>query len=171
MMIGEVDVVRKDFKVNNNRGHDLFCSLYEPQNLDTYPCVVYLHGNSGNRIEAEAAVNHLLPHGIGVFCFDFAGTGNSGGEFLSLGWFEALDLIVVMDHLRKVPKIGKIALWGRSMGAVTSLLYTGMYDTNIAGLVMDSPFSCINSLSVKHIEDKSGLPTFLSQLIFSYLKS
>jgi hypothetical protein len=47
-------------------------------------------------VEASHIVSYLLPQKIGVFCFDFAGTGNSEGEYISLGWYEALDLIVVL---------------------------------------------------------------------------
>jgi alpha-beta hydrolase superfamily lysophospholipase len=87
-----------------------------------------LHGNCGNRREALCAVEKLVEKNIAVFCFDFAGTGNSDGEYISLGWYEALDLIVVLGQIKKMKKVKKIALWGRSMGAVTALLYTGLYD-------------------------------------------
>ena len=60
-----------------------------------------------------------------MFSFDFAGTGNSVGKYISLGWYESLDLIVILGQLKKMQKITKIALWGRSMGAVTALMYAG----------------------------------------------
>jgi len=91
--------------INNNRGHDLECSLYEPQGCESYPVVIYLHGNCGNRREAFKVVEHLLPHNIAVFCFDFAGTGNSDGEFISLGWYEALDLIIIINKICSWEKV------------------------------------------------------------------
>jgi hypothetical protein len=36
--------------------------------------------------------------------------------------------------------VSTIGLWGRSMGAVTALMYAD-YDPSIGGLVLDSPFS------------------------------
>lgn len=36
-------------------------------------------------------------------------------------------------------KVSKIGLWGRSMGAATSLFY-GQKDPSVAALVLDSPF-------------------------------
>jgi len=108
--LGDVKCRRHDMVINNNRGHDLQCSFYEPQGCKSYPIVVYLHGNCGNRREAYSAVKWLIPQNIAVFCFDFAGTGNSQGDFISLGWYEALDLIVIIGKIRRMQKVKSIAL-------------------------------------------------------------
>jgi len=57
------------------------------------------------------------------------------------------------------------------MGAVTALLYTSLYDKNIAGLLLDSPFTSLHDLTVGHIEQKSRLPRIFSNMIYSYLKN
>ena len=87
----------------------------------------------------------LLPHNITVFCFDFAGSGKSDGEYVSLGWFEKEDLEIVIEYLRSIKTVSTIGLWGQSMGAVTSLLYASK-DPSIAGIVVDSPFSNLKKL-------------------------
>ena len=74
-----------------------------------------------------------------MFTFDFAGCGNSEGEFISLGWFERDDVAMIIDHLRTSRRVSTVALWGRSMGAATALLHADR-DHSIAGLVLDSPF-------------------------------
>lgn len=86
------------------------------------------------------AVPYLLPANITLFCFDFAGCGNSEGEYISLGWYERDDLNMIVEYLRKERRVSTIGLWGRSMGAVTALLH-GDRDPSIAGMVLDSPFS------------------------------
>jgi hypothetical protein len=48
---------------------------------------------------------YLLPKQIGLITFDFHGTGNSGGEFISLGWHEAQDLKYVMEKVLSFPEI------------------------------------------------------------------
>ena len=45
------------------------------------------------------AVNLLLPQNITVFAFDFAGSGLSEGEYISLGWYEREDVQTVTEHL------------------------------------------------------------------------
>jgi len=74
-------------------------------------------------MEALGILPVLLPMNVTVFCFDFSGCGKSEGEYISLGYYEKEDLKVVIEHLRKSKKVSTIGLWGRSMGAVTSLMH------------------------------------------------
>ena len=66
---------------------------------------------------------HLLPRGVTVFALDFAGSGRSQGEWVSLGAHEVGDLAAAVAYLRAEGSVSTLALWGRSMGAVTALLY------------------------------------------------
>jgi alpha/beta superfamily hydrolase len=61
--------------------------------------------------------------GMTLFALDFGGAGLSNGEHISLGWWEREDLAAVIAHLRTLESVSTIALWGRSMGAVTALLH------------------------------------------------
>lgn len=112
-----------------------------------------MHGNSSSRVEAIDTVPFLLASNITLFCFDFAGCGISEGEYISLGWYEREDLSVIVEYLRKNRRVSTIGLWGRSMGAVTALLY-GDRDPSIGGMVLDSPFSSmkflVNELAKAH---------------------
>lgn len=53
----------------------MVCSHYLPLDAQAkdgkLPVVVYCHCNSGSRRDAEEAVWHLLPCGVGVVAFDF----------------------------------------------------------------------------------------------------
>ncbi|PKA52804.1 hypothetical protein AXF42_Ash001785 [Apostasia shenzhenica] len=109
-------------QLTNQWGHILKCSHYIPDAFPentTLPCVIYCHGNSGCRADANEAVAILLPSNITVFTLDFSGSGLSGGDYVSLGWHEKDDLKIVVSFLRNNQQISCIGLWGRSMGAVT----------------------------------------------------
>lgn len=140
---------RTDLWLTNPRGFSLACSHFEPvpseRPADQLPCVVYLHGNCSSRLEAITVLPVLLPFNITVFCLDFAGSGLSDGEYLSLGYYERDDLAVVVNHLRESNRVTCVGLWGRSMGATTALLHADR-DPSIAGLVLDSPFSDLKTL-------------------------
>ena len=72
--------------------------------------------------------NNLLP-------LDAAqGSGLSDGDWVTLGAREVDDLAAVVRHLRGGGAVSTIGLWGRSMGAVTALLYA-QRDPSIAGVV------------------------------------
>ena len=110
------------------------------------PCIIYMHGNAGNKLEGLSYCDSVLPYGINLCCFDFSGCGNSQGEFVSLGHKEKEDLAAVIGHLRSNWRVSNIGLWGRSMGAVTSLLHIAENPDAAKCLVLDSGFSSMKMM-------------------------
>lgn len=164
---------REDLELRNERGHTLQCSHYVPSHFPdgtSLPCVIYCHGNSGCRADANEAAVILLPSNITLFALDFSGSGLSGGNYVSLGWHEKNDLKVVVSYLRSNTNISRIGLWGRSMGAVTSLLY-GAEDPSIAGMVLDSAFSNLFDLMMELVDVyKIRLPKFTVKVAVQYMR-
>lgn len=164
---------RKDVELKNSRGDVLQCSHYIPIGSaegKPLPCVIYCHGNSGCRADASEAAIILLPSNITVFTLDFSGSGLSGGEHVTLGWNEKDDLTAVVNYLRNDGNVSLIGLWGRSMGAVTCLMY-GAEDPSIAGMVLDSPFSDLVDLMMELVDTyKIRLPKFTVKYAIQYMK-
>lgn len=164
---------RSDFTLINDRNIKLMCSFWEPyeeeREYPRLPCVVYLHGNSSSRCEVVPNLKYLLPLNITVFAFDFTGCGRSEGEYISLGWYETLDIECVINFLRSSNKVSTIGLWGRSMGAVTSIMYASK-DQTIAGIFLDSPFYSLNLLIDELSKEKVSLPNFLVRQVIKMLK-
>jgi pimeloyl-ACP methyl ester carboxylesterase len=144
---------RTDFALKTKRGLNLQCSHWEPveRASDRIPVVIYMHGNSSARVEVLPQLSYLLSLGIAVFSFDFAGSGKSDGEYVTLGFYEREDLMCVIAHLRATNVVSTIALWGRSMGAATSLMH-GYRDPSIACMILDSPFSDLSTLAEEMVE-------------------
>nr|KYP58170.1 Uncharacterized protein yqkD [Cajanus cajan] len=164
---------RKDVEIKNSRGDVLQCSHYMPivtPEGKPLPCVIYCHGNSGCRADGSEAAIILLPSNITVFTLDFSGSGISGGEHVTLGWNEKDDLRAVVNYLRDDGNVSLIGLWGRSMGAVTSLMY-GAEDPSIAGMVLDSPFSDLVDLMMELVDTyKVRLPKFTVKFAIQYMR-
>jgi len=166
---------RNDMDLQNPRGHKLACSHFIPykQEKTQLPCVVYLHGNSSSRCETIGVLSVLLRLPATVFCFDFSGSGISGGEYVSLGYWEKEDLATVISYLRTLPTVDCIGLWGRSMGAVTALLHADR-DPSLAGLVLDSPFTNLRTLAKELVESgryvNGMLSGFLVDMVLSFMK-
>jgi pimeloyl-ACP methyl ester carboxylesterase len=102
-----------------------------------------LHGNSGCRVEAYQVAKKVCDTGIPVVGFDFSGCGQSEGQYVTLGIKEKHDIRKMIQHLERTYKFKKFILWGRSMGAVASLMYMNTWgrESRIKGLILDSPFS------------------------------
>ena len=102
----------------------------------------------------------MISSGLGLCSFDFNGCGNAEGEFISLGFYEKMQVTLVIEELRKEQRIDKLALWGRSMGAVTALLYLPT-DNRISSVVMDSPFKSLKGLVEDMAAKTSKVPGFV----------
>jgi len=163
-------IQRADFRLLNKRGQTLECSFFQQTNVDTaIPCVIYLHANGCSRLEALQYLDTVLSNDMNLFCFDFSGCGKSGGVYTSLGWFEQEDLECAIQYLTNTGKVSKIAVWGRSMGAITAILYA-VKDPRIACYIFDSPFSKFKQLVKELAKEKASLPGFLSEGAFSIIR-
>lgn len=159
---------RHDLTLRNKRNFTLQCSHFGPVDKDSacLPCVVYLHTCLGSRVEALGVLHVLLPAGVTVFCLDCAGSGQSEGEYVSLGYWEKEDLAVVLDYLRSENADRPIGLWGRGMGAVAALLHM-KEDAGIAAAVLDSPYKSLPDLSKELAKRIANAPEFLLNQVIS----
>ena len=165
--------IRKDYELINQRGHLIQVSFLEEdiETRESYlmPVVIYLHGNSSSRIEGFRNAPDLLKNGINVVIFDFAGCGLSEGEYISLGWFEKDDVKLIIDFVEKLPGVLGIGLWGRSMGAATTMFYAHS-DPRSKAICMDRPFSDFKLLAKELCLRYITLPNFVLTATMSFVK-
>lgn len=137
------------------------------------PVVIYLHGNSSGRTEVISQLGHLLSLGVSIVAFDFSGSGMSEGEYVSLGYYEQEDLKTVIHHLKASGEVSTIALWGRSMGAATAIMY-GSRDPTISCMILDSPFTDLVRLCeemVQKVKDQGlNVPNFVVSVALRMIK-
>lgn len=94
---------REDFILKNNRGFDFVCSLFVPQTLkadEKRTCLIYLHSQSGCRVEGLFLREFCAQHNLYLCLFDFSGCGLSEGKYVSLGHYEKFDLSLVC-HIQR----------------------------------------------------------------------
>lgn len=164
---------RKDYKILGNSGHILQCSFYENEqqshDSETLPVIIYCHGNSSSQLEIKYYLFKLLQEDINVFTFDFSGCGKSEGKYISLGVYEKMDLKIIVDFVYKLPNVGRIGLWGHSMGAATIIMYAAS-DPRISCICVDSSFSDL-SILLKEIADNTiTIPGFVFSSAYSLAK-
>ena len=127
-------------------------------------------GNAGCRLDAIETLRTLLPMNIMVVTFDFSGCGMSEGEYISLGYYEKEDVKVLVEHLREQAIVTRIGLWGRSMGAATSI-QCAQADPSLACVVLDSPFSSLVTLAGELVTNAEfSIPNIMFKLAFSIIR-
>jgi hypothetical protein len=135
------------------------------------PCVVYLHGNASCRAEALEILPLVLSCGVSLFAPDLSGSGKSEGEYISLGWHEREDVETVVGHLRGCGRVSTLGLWGRSMGAVTALMFADR-DPTLACLVLDSPFASLKQLARELVDSAQlAVPRFAVGVALKMVRS
>lgn len=154
---------RDDWTLMTERGFNLEVSQWSLVGGGIRPILIYLHGNASARLEVIPQLTSLLAMGMTVVSLDFAGSGKSDGEFVSLGYYEREDLATVVAHLRRLhhqkqKELGddtaefQIALWGRSMGASTAIMYGARPDARVNCMICDSAFSSLHNLAEELVE-------------------
>ncbi|KAK8860219.1 hypothetical protein M9Y10_011884 [Tritrichomonas musculus] len=164
-------IPRIPISFKNRRGVNLVGSFYISGQFNTeekHYCVVYLHGNVGSQKEGRFLVKYLAPRGICVYCFDFSGSGLSGGEYVTLGFNEQTDIIDSLDFLRNHFHVAAFVLWGRSMGAASAVMAAPNHPL-IKGIIVDSAYSSLSKL-FSSIATQTPLPSFIRPMAVWWIK-
>ncbi|WP_194202069.1 alpha/beta hydrolase family protein [Glycomyces albidus] len=111
-----------------HRGRVLRGALHTPQTTPA-PAVVLCHGFGGNRAEFGYAfvrlAERLARRGIAAYRFDFAGCGDSDGEFADLTVSDQVEqAVAVLDAVGAHPAVdpARVSLMGMSLGGLTASL-------------------------------------------------
>ena len=141
------------------RSHYFPASKRTGRALHAVPTVVYLHGNSGCRLEGNDIADGFLRRGMAFVCVDFGGCGISDGGMVTLGLREREDVEVVLDFLKSHAAVSHVALYGRSMGAATSLLVAAddRFYHSVKGQVLDSCYVSVREIAEDLAHRYSGL--------------
>ena len=109
--------------------------------------VIYLHGVADCKMDGIRFAKFLHDHQYNVFLFDARRHGDSEGEFCTFGYFEKFDLEKVIEYLlsRTDINLGKIALFGTSMGAAVAI-QTAAIDKRITAIISENSFATLRTI-------------------------
>jgi fermentation-respiration switch protein FrsA (DUF1100 family) len=102
--------------------------------------ILVAHGYGDRRSEDFYAF--FASYGYGVLAWDFRGHGASGGELVTLGYHETLDVEAALAFALAQPDVEHVGGWGGSMGAVT-MIRAAAKNPEIEAMVADSPFATL----------------------------
>jgi fermentation-respiration switch protein FrsA (DUF1100 family) len=119
------------------------------------------HGYGDNQAQMLPYAEFLHGAGYSVLTYDMRNRGRSGGEAVTLGALESLDLISAIDYLTTRADVdgGRIGALGLSLGGSTTLL-AAAGDPRIKAIVDDSGFSDAPGVIAGSIQHFIGLPAF-----------
>lgn len=131
-----------------------------PHPIKTKKTVIFIHGFGVNLALEYKYAKLFYDMGYNLVLYDHGNSGNSGGKYTTMGYYELIDLKHIVNYSRSF--FGddvQIGLHGESMGASTACLYAGE-DATLAFIVADCGYSDIQSESAYRIKEDYHLPRF-----------
>ena len=126
---------------------------------------VLVHGKDSNRLASDSltfVARTLHGAGYAVLAFDLRGHGASEGDRFSLGHHERKDVAAAVDLLvARGHPIGRIAIFGESMGASTAI-QTLRLRPGVGAVVADSAYADGPSIVEEAGPNATGLPGFFT---------
>jgi pimeloyl-ACP methyl ester carboxylesterase len=101
---------------------------------------------------------------VHTFLIDLSGSGQSDGEFISLGYFERDDVHSACEFLRREKAVNRTILWGRSMGASLALWCAGDHVPTVVGCIADSPYGSLRMI----MEDQASKSVILHAVVWLF---
>lgn len=101
--------------------------------------IILFHGYTGEKSGMLDKADVFLRLGYNTLLVDFAGSGASEGNRVTLGYYEAEDVKTCFDYLVKKGE-QNICLFGTSMGAAAILKAIDKYEISPQGIIMECPF-------------------------------
>lgn len=126
---------------------------------DPRAVVVLFHGYGANKskLVAEARAFHDL--GCAALLVDFRGSGGSTGNAMTLGYFEADDVVSASALAESLAHDRPIVLFGRSMGSAAILRAIALKGVSPGGIIIECPFDRLLG-TVEHRFTAMRLPSF-----------
>jgi uncharacterized protein len=129
-------------------------SFLPPRKLQSR-CILFLHGNGGNRSQFRSQLSFLKAHGHGALAIDFRAHGESGGKLATAGGFEFQDADVAFDALKQRCGDRKIFVYGLSLGGAAAL--QGKAATKADGVILDAVYQDIEKAISVRLDHMLGL--------------
>jgi len=128
---------------NRETGLRLFGILYQPERPIGIG-IVFLHSLGPERIIGDTVqvniARALAAQGIVCLRFDYAGTGDSEGEFINITKTTLFsDIGVAITTIKSVEGVKSVGLFGLRLGGMLASLYAEQSDSQVKHLILCSP--------------------------------
>lgn len=115
-------------------------------------CALLLHGVRADRSSMAKSAEYLHSLGITLALIDMQAHGETPGERISFGYFEARDAANALDYLKNTLGCTKVLAIGHSLGGAAILL--GPAPTTADAVVLESVYPTIEAAVANRLEAK-----------------
>lgn len=152
------ELEKESFTIPSPRGYDLFGYVIPYPN--SKKTIVFAHGITYNLFGSVKYMWMFRKWGFNIVLYDHRNHGMSGGNYTTFGYYEKMDLSLVLDYVEK--RFGQnslIGTHGESMGAATVLQHVAI-DNRVRFVIADCPFESAYSEFKYRLSVEYKLPSF-----------
>jgi len=124
------------------------------------PAIVFAHGLNRSRLELVERAVEAASRGYGVMLIDLRNHGASDPAYTTLGVHESRDVCAAAKEITRTDPDRRVAAWGVSLGAASSLLAAANCPESIDAVIADSSFLSIDETIGHHLTLITRLPAF-----------
>lgn len=151
--------MERSVNFENCRGEKLAGVLHCPDGGVSHAGAVLCHGMESTKSSAKivAMSTALRNRGLYALRFDFAGSGESKGDFAEISYSRQVDDLSAAVAWLMETGVKRVGLIGSSMGGTVALLYTGCRASvgAIATIAAPSdPFETVRQIATEHDLDR-----------------
>ena len=149
----------EDWTLESFDGLTLHAKKFSPtENSNRWAILVHGYGRDG-RFAYDYAEEYLK-RGWNVLIPDLRASGESAGEFITMGALESRDVFDWSKKISDEHPDAKIILHGVSMGAATVLMTAALEPRNVVAVVEDCGYTSAYEMFAAQLEKIFGLPEY-----------
>ena len=135
----------------NSADNQRLNAWFIPAETNVRGTIFYLHGVGDNKISGLRLAKMFNARRFNVLLYDSRAHGMSGGRFCTYGYYEKFDVGKAIDALgeRKKTAIGKIGIFGTSMGAAIAVQAASI-EPRIRAVVAEGCFTSLRTITVDY---------------------
>ncbi len=137
-----------------------------PQDSSKGMILIY-HGYAGNKSQMLSRAEDLHAMGYTTAIIGFRGSGNSEGNYTTIGYEEGNDVIASYRFYKEKFLDQPVFLFGSSMGAAAILKALDSEPLPVNGVILEYPFASLHQ-SVKNRFKVMGFPSFPMAHLLTY---
>lgn len=132
--------------------------IWEQETKNSKGLVLLFHGYKGKKANIIDNANLFQLMGYSTILVDFRASGNSEGNYTTIGYLEAENVKTVYEFAQK--KYDNITLYGISMGAASVMRAISLYHLSAQRIILECPFSTMEQ-TIRNRFERFHVPTFI----------
>lgn len=157
----EVKDQTEDVAIKTHDGHELKGHLYK-QETQSHKWILLVHGYQSSEASVQIAAPMYYKEGYNVLTFSMRAHEPSEGSYITMGYYEALDVIAWAQYIVDRDPKSEIALHGTSMGgaAVMKASDQETLPANVKAIIEDCGYSTTWDIFAHELDARFNLPAF-----------